>query len=220
MPNMNALRTPCAELVVAELSKLLRLLCPMECVDSIALINIAELKRRGIRALLTDLDNTLVPWQSYDVAPGVAAWIRDAVAQGMEICIVSNTRSHKRLRDLAATLGVRFVRQGSKPRRRGFRDALRLIGAEPEHAAVMGDQVLTDILGGNRLGMYTILVRPLHPREFVGTKVSRLFEGAILRLLVRRGMLRPADDESCGSREQSGVSNRLMKTEQGPWTEP
>jgi len=171
------------------LNRLLRLLCPAAFVESVPLIDIGELKRRRISAVLTDLDNTLVPWRSYDISPEVAAWVSEAQKQGIKLCIVSNTRTWTRLQSLAGELRVPFVRRGLKPRRGGFREALKVLGAERSEAAVIGDQVFTDILGGNRSGLYTILVRPLHHREFIGTKISRFFERIVLRLLEQRGML-------------------------------
>ena len=187
-----------------------RLLCPAEHVESLVSVDIEKLKERRIEAVLLDLDNTLVPWRSYDIAPEVGAWIADAARRGMKFCIVSNTRTSARLQSLAAKLDLPFVRRGTKPRRGGFREALRLLDVETAHAAVIGDQIFTDILGGNRLGLYTILVRPLHPREFVGTKISRFFERIVLGLLERRGMLhRPA-----ASGEQSDGTSRQMNTEQ------
>lgn len=193
------------------MSRLLKLLCPSAFVESVPMIDIAELKRRGINVLLTDLDNTLVPWRSYDIAPETVTWINDAAKQGMKLCIVSNTRAGKRLRELAASLGIPCVKRGLKPRRGGFRQALELLRAQPEHAAVIGDQLFTDILGGNRLGLYTVLVRPLHHREFIGTKVSRFFERMVLRLLERRGMICRLGVESPRLGEQLDKGDSQMK---------
>jgi len=76
-----------------------------------------------------------------------------------------------------------------KPRRKGLAAALEMIGSESARTAMIGDQVFTDVLGGRRMGMYTILVKPMARREFVGTKVSRLFERGLLAYLRRCGML-------------------------------
>jgi len=160
--------------------------------------------------LLLDLDNTIVPWRSYEIAPEVAEWIRKACL-GMKVCIVSNTRSFKRLERLASELKVSYVRRGAKPRRVGFREALSLLGVESCKAAVIGDQVFTDILGGNRLGAYTILVRPIHRREFIGTRVSRLAERIVLSLLRRRGMIA---DQALSEGEQLPNHDGQMKAEQ------
>lgn len=191
--------------MAAELNKFLKLLCPGEFVESVTQIDVKKLKSRQITALLVDLDNTLVPWQSYDIAQEVVKWIREAEQQGMEFCIVSNTRSRGRLKRLASIIGVPFVERSLKPRRAGFYEALKLLNVNMDNAAVIGDQIFTDILGGNRLGMHTILVRPLHPREFFGTKISRLFEKAILRFFERRGLLHRA-----GKSRPSG--NNIPKT--------
>lgn len=167
---------------------LLRLMCPSEIVDSVSQIDILELNKRRISALLVDLDNTLVPWQGYNIQADVMDWLRRVREAGIKICIVSNTRPLKRLRQLAAELNVPHVRRALKPRRGGFRDALSILGVESSEAAVVGDQIFTDILGGNRLGLYTILVRPILGREFIGTKISRVFEQMLLGIYSRAGM--------------------------------
>jgi len=195
-------------------SALLKLLCPSICAESVPQVDIADLKRRGIRALLLDLDNTLVRWKGWEIAPEVAAWVKEALAQGMKICVVSNTRSPKRLRQVSETLGIAHVKRGAKPRRGGFREALKLLDAQPGETAVIGDQVFTDILGGNRLGALTVLVRPMHRREFFGTKISRLFERVVLRLLDRRGMLRRCGLESPAAGEHLTEADSQKKPEQ------
>lgn len=195
------------------MSKLLQLFCPNECVDSVPLIDLTKLRERQIEALLLDLDNTIVPWRSYDLAPGVEEWAQQA-NQSMKLCIVSNSRTPKRVRKIAEALGISFVKRGGKPRRVGFREALKLLEVEPSRAAVIGDQVFTDILGGNRLGAHTILVRPIHRREFIGTKVSRLAERLVLRLLERRGMIANQTPIPTSEGEQLPKPDCQMKAEQ------
>ena len=92
------------------MKKLLKLLCPSEFVESVLLIDIAVLKKRGIQALLIDLDNTLVPWRGYDIAPEVVDWLHEAEKHGMKVCIVSNTRVPKRLRRLAGEFILTLTR--------------------------------------------------------------------------------------------------------------
>ncbi len=163
-------------------------MCPAEVAESISSIDIAKLKRLRISALLIDLDNTLVPWQRYNITPAAVDWLQKARDNGLKVCIVSNTRSTGRLNKLSLQLGVP-AKQAMKPRRKGFNSALELLGAEPSGTAVIGDQIFTDILGGNRLGMYTVLVRPISGREFFGTKISRFFEFLLLRFFGKRGVL-------------------------------
>lgn len=146
------------------------------------------LAERGIRAVILDLDNTLVPWHGHEAAPEVLAWLADLRGAGFQLCIVSNTNRPRRLREVAEALGVACVPAGGKPRRRGFRLAMEVMGSGSTDTAVVGDQVMTDVWGGNRCGLLTVLVEPLSPVEFIGTRlVSRNVERLLLRRLERWG---------------------------------
>ena len=170
------------------MASMLHQFCPTLRARDVAEITPAFLEERGIRALVLDLDNTLVPWHGREVAPSVSQWIESMHAAGISLCIVSNTHRPGRLKELAATLGVQYVPSGGKPRRRGFHRAMEAMGVTADATAVVGDQVLTDIWGGNRCGLLTILVDPLSPVEFVGTRVvSRRVERLLLRLLASQG---------------------------------
>ena len=146
-------------------------------------IDLASLREQGFEGLLVDLDNTLLEWKSSDVPDSSAAWVEMAIQLGMKPCIVSNTHYPKRLNRIAGELGIPAVAHALKPRGHGFAKAAGLIGCELGRTVVVGDQLLTDIVGGNRVGAYTILVNPMHRREFIGTKLSRLVERVIFRLL-------------------------------------
>jgi len=161
----------------------LRRWCPDEHVQSVAEITPEHLQARGIRALLLDLDNTITPWRSHEVPPEVAAWVQRMHEAGIKLCFVSNTRNLNRLQWLSEQLKIPYARGAMKPRRAMLRRALEMLGVEPQHAAIVGDQLFTDVWGGNRLGIYTIWVRPMHPREFIGTKFSRQVEKWLLKRL-------------------------------------
>jgi HAD superfamily phosphatase (TIGR01668 family) len=146
-------------------------------------IDLARLHEQGFTGLLLDLDNTLLPWKNSDIPESSRTWIESAKQLGMKPCIVSNTHYPKRLNKIAGELGVPAVARALKPRAYGFDRAAEMIGCELARAVVVGDQLLTDIWGGNRAGAYTILVNPMHPREFIGTKVSRVVERLIFAVL-------------------------------------
>ena len=152
-------------------------------VSGITDIDLASLREQGFEGLLLDLDNTLLPWKNSDVPDSSRMWVETAIQLGMKPCIVSNTHYPKRLNRIAGELGIPAVAGALKPRGHGFEKAAEAIGCELGRAVVVGDQLLTDILGGNRAGAYTILVNPMHPREFIGTKLSRVVERAILWML-------------------------------------
>ncbi len=165
--------------------------CPQLVVSSVTALTPAFFQARGLRAALLDLDNTLVLWHGIEVAPEVGAWIAEMKAAGLQFCLASNTHRPRRLAALGETLGVPFELGIAKPGRAGLRRCLERVGTPPEATAMIGDQVFTDIWGGNRCGLYTVLVRPMGPREFIGTRlVSRPLEKMVISALRRQGRLR------------------------------
>lgn len=164
--------------------------CPDEVVSSVTDIDPANLLRQGIQAVLLDLDNTLVPWQKVDVPEAVRCWVEAMKRSGLRLCLVSNTRRRRRLEILSQELDIAYVPKAFKPRRHGLREALERLGATPEQAVMIGDQVFTDVWGGNRMGIRTILVAPMARREFVGTRLSRYLERILLWLYRRVGVLK------------------------------
>lgn len=147
--------------------------------ESVYTIDLRALLARGIRGVILDLDNTLVPWGARAAPPELLAWIASGQREGLRFCIVSNNRG-ARVMHLAAALGLPAVTGALKPRRGALRRALTVMGTAPETTALVGDQLFTDILGGNRLGLYTILVRPQSRKEFVLTRLVRRVERAVL----------------------------------------
>lgn len=154
-------------------------------VDSVYDIDLEELKKQGIRGIIADLDNTLVPWRSCEIPCALEDWFCRVRNAGLKIAVVSNN-SPSRVAEFSSRLGVTCIAKAVKPRRGAFRRIAADFGFAPQEMAVVGDQLFTDILGGNRSGMYTILVKPLSRHEFVGTKLVRLVERIFLRRLQKR----------------------------------
>lgn len=164
---------------------MLRLLQPKEIVSRLEDINLQRLKARGICALLIDLDNTVVRRDHDLFTPEVKEWLERAREMGFKICIVSNN-STRRVQNLARQVGVPFVHRAAKPLRRPFYRAMKLLGVSSAETAVIGDQLFTDVLGGNRAGLYTILVEPLPGKEFWATRlISRRLEKLVMTRLWR-----------------------------------
>ncbi len=163
-------------------------LTPSRVVETINELDPDALKAQGIEAIITDLDNTLVPWQHYEIMPGVVEWLAKLEVAGIKICIASNTIHTERLKQLAETMGIPFVDRVQKPRTGGFRRAMKLMGSNIHNTAVFGDQLFTDVLAGNRLRLHTILLRPpLSKEEFVSTQLVRYVENGVIRRLRERG---------------------------------
>lgn len=148
-------------------------------VDSLHDIDFDMLYESGIKAILLDLDNTIVPWNTEDFSPDIIDWLNRLIQKGFKLCIVSNN-SEERVMSAATSLGIPAISNAVKPRTKALRKALELLDVQKNEAALIGDQVFTDVLGGNRLGLYTILVTPLAKKEFIGTKINRILERLVL----------------------------------------
>lgn len=141
-----------------------------------------ELYAQGVRALLIDLDGTLLPWNGMQLPRTIVSWaqrVRDAGIQGI---IVSNNHP-ERVLPIARSLGFEALCDAGKPLPRAFRRAAHDLGVPLHACGVLGDQMMTDMLGGVYLGMRGYLVNPLPGREYVGTRINRVLERCVLRLL-------------------------------------
>ena len=165
---------------------MLRILFPHMYVPSILDIDPLYLKERGIKALLLDLDNTIIPRDSEEFSQEVVLWFKRFREQGLKLCVVSNNGS-VRVNKLVAPLEIPSVVRAVKPRRQAFRKGMELLGVTHSETAVVGDQIFTDILGGNRLGLFTILVVPMAGKEFWATSlINRRLEKLVLKKIARR----------------------------------
>ena len=167
---------------------LVELLAPDLRVARLSEVDLEDLAARGIRGILVDLDNTITPWRSLEVAPDMTDWLARA-QQRFGVCVTSNTTKRRRLELLRGKLGVPALGFMRKPFAGSFRRGMRELGTEAATTAMIGDQLFTDILGARRLGLYAILVRPVSSDEFIATKVMRAMERVALAALQRRGLL-------------------------------
>jgi HAD superfamily phosphatase (TIGR01668 family) len=144
-------------------------------------IDLDSLYERGVRGLILDLDNTLVEWNRAEIRPEVRAWVEAARRRGMRLCLVSNAFRGRRVRAVAEALEIQVVVQAMKPFPRAFRKALAMLGTEAGRTCAIGDQVFTDMLGANWLGLVTALLAPLAARESPHTRAIRLLERPLRR---------------------------------------
>ncbi len=155
------------------------LLAPDRYYTSVEAIDLDALRRQGITALLVDLDNTLLPRDTNELTDQPKRWADRARGAGFSVCLVSNNW-HERVHRVASELGFQLVPRALKPFPFGFRRAMRILGVAPEHTAVIGDQLFTDILGGKLVGATTVLVGPLSHADLPHTLFLRLIEARIL----------------------------------------
>jgi HAD superfamily phosphatase (TIGR01668 family) len=160
-------------------------------VDTIDQIDLEQLYAEGKRGIVTDLDNTLVGQKVPDATETCKVFLARARAIGFDIVVVSNN-NYARVEKFAAPLGLKFIHRARKPRKAVFVKALRMLGLRANQTLMLGDQSMTDIFGGNRAGLHTILVRPIAPeQEGVPTHINRFMERIVIRLLTRSGYAHP-----------------------------
>jgi HAD superfamily phosphatase (TIGR01668 family) len=156
-------------------------------VDSLFDINLQDLKKQGIRGIIFDLDNTIIPRDQKYFSADIAGWLLELKEHNFKLCIVSNNRRQHRVSYLAQALDIPYVYKAGKPGRKAFRRAMQLLNTDVSDTAVVGDQVFTDVYGGNRLGLFTILVVPLPGKEFWGTTFfNRRLEKLVLAKIKKR----------------------------------
>lgn len=158
----------------------MRIFQPRHRFKSIFEITPEVLRALGVQALLLDIDNTLARHNYPRPLDGAEGWIRRMERAGFKMMIVSNAKP-ERVSAFAKRVELPFVAQGLKPLRVGFDRACQAMEVAPEHAAVIGDQVFTDMLGGNLFGAVTILVEPVEREKGRFFIFKRRLEKKILK---------------------------------------
>ena len=115
----------------------------------------------GIRLLMLDFDNTIVPYTTSDPTPEMEAWLRQLCASDIQLCVVSNSKKD-RVRIFCSRYGIDCITHAYKPSTKGIRQCLERYGIPPEQAALAGDQIFTDTLGANFAGVKPLLVSAIH----------------------------------------------------------
>ena len=127
-----------------------------------SIINITHSKiySKGIRFLLLDVDGTLLPREESKVHINVKSWVKEA-KKYFKVHLISNNPSHKRIKNIAEQLDLTYTYKANKPSRKKIKEYINDKDADIQEVAIIGDRIFTDIFAGNRLGIYTILVKPI-----------------------------------------------------------
>ena len=135
-------------------------LLPKHVFEKITQITPEFLRQRGVKLLMLDFDNTLLPYTSSVPSAELLRWLDAMKRGGVKLCVVSNSHKDKAARFCAAH-NIGCVRHANKPGKGGIRRCLARYGLKSSQAALAGDQIYTDVLGANRAGVKSILVRPI-----------------------------------------------------------
>lgn len=160
---------------------------PYDCYQDVFSINYNKLYEDGKRIILLDIDNTLIPYDVILPTPEIKALVSELENIGFKIILISNN-NYKRVSVFAEALGLPFVSNALKPFGRGYRKIIKMVKPKSNQEIIaVGDQLMTDVLGGNRFGIDVILVRPVKKKsEIWYTKLNRLNERQVLNGFKRR----------------------------------
>ena len=156
------------------------LLKPDMRVDKITDITIEMLKSNNIKAVILDSDNTLIDLNKNPL-DGIKEWINEMKKNGIKFCILSNSIKKKKVEKVSKMLDIPYVFFSIKPTKFGFRKAKKILNLNVEQIGVVGDQILTDVIGANRMGMFSILVKPIEEKDIWITRIKRPLENKIIK---------------------------------------
>ena len=151
---------------------------PDEYVDSTYVIDFEKLYQEGYRGLIFDIDNTLVPHGAPADERALELFGRFH-QMGMKTCLLSNNKE-PRVASFAAQVDSPYIYKGGKPKKSGYEAAMKKMGTDRATTVFVGDQLFTDVYGANRIGLYSFLVKPIHPKEEIQIVLKRYLEAVVL----------------------------------------
>lgn len=138
------------------------------------------LRKKRIRGLVLDLDNTLAAYGEERPPKFAAEWISGMLAEGFGVVVLSNNHE-ARVKTFCTPLGVRFLSGAGKPFKSGYLRAAEMLGLPPGSVAVVGDQIFTDVWGAKRCGMTAVIVDPVSLKGHRFYRLRRLLEKPLIR---------------------------------------
>ena len=153
---------------------------PKEYLNSVKDISIELLNKNNIKGLILDVDNTLISLDK-KMPAGIVEWVKNVKANGIKICILSNSNKIDKVEAVAKLIESPYIFFGKKPLKSGFLRAQNILKLKAGNIAVVGDQIFTDVIGANRCGMFSILVKPIEERDYLITKIKRPLEKMIIK---------------------------------------
>ena len=133
--------------------------------DTLTDLTPALLRSRDIRLLMLDFDNTIVPYTTDRPTEAMVRWLSEMQQAGITLCVVSNSKK-PRVRQFCAEYGLPCITHAKKPFSKGIRECLNRFGLPPSQCALAGDQIYTDTLGANCMGVTSILVKAIDNHTF------------------------------------------------------
>ena len=141
-------------------------------------ISLEYLKKNNIKGLILDVDNTLIDYYR-NMSEETINWANSLKENGIKMCILSNSNKKDKVKEVAGKLGLEYSYFGMKPLKRGFKKAKKMLDLENSEIAAVGDQIFTDVIGSNRMKIFSILVEPIKEKDILITLIKRPIENYI-----------------------------------------
>lgn len=159
---------------------MLKRLYPNDYIESIFKLDVEALREKGIKGILFDIDNTLVPYDVAHPTPEIIAFFEKLKESGFQVALVSNNTEDRVVR-FNEKLKIFAIHKCGKPGTKSLAKAMQLMNLTRDQVAIVGDQIFTDVYGGNRIGLHTVLVVPVSDKDEWITKVKRGIERQVIR---------------------------------------
>lgn len=156
----------------------MRGLYPKEYVESTYEIDFEELYKKGYKGVIFDIDNTLVP-HGAPADDRAIAFFKKMHEIGYATLMLSNNKE-PRVKMFCDAVNAPYIFKGGKPKTEGYYKAMEIMGTTAENTLFVGDQIFTDVWGANRAGIYSFLVKPIHPKEEIQIVLKRYLEKIVL----------------------------------------
>ena len=157
---------------------------PKEYLDSVYGIDFEGFYRKGYRGIIFDIDNTLVPHGAPADERAKELFGR-LKGLGFSCCLLSNNQ-RPRVEMFNEEIRVHFIENAHKPSVKNYRRAMELMHTDLKSTLFVGDQLFTDVYGANRAGIYSVLVKPIHPKEEIQIVLKRYLERVVLYFYKRK----------------------------------
>jgi hypothetical protein len=154
------------------------ILYPKAYFKSVKEIKMEFLKENQINALILDVDNTLIDYDK-NLEEDTKKWVEELKNKGIKLYILSNSNKKEKVENVAKELNLQYEYFAKKPLKSGFIKVQKKLQESPENIGIVGDQIFTDVIGGNRCKMFTILVEPIAEKDIWITMLKRPIENAI-----------------------------------------
>ena len=156
-------------------------------IENVKQITKEMLKKYNIKGILLDVDNTLIDYKCV-LLEGTEKWCEDLKQEGIKFCILSNSHKKNRVEKISKTLNMPYINFAKKPLKNGFLRAEKILDLKKEEIAMVGDQLFTDVLGANRVNMFSILVDPVDKKESIITRIKRPIEKYFIKKITKYKM--------------------------------